>query len=146
MSKKTRNQKVDASESVLAPVSETKKGNEPAANSSDATEDLDLRGQDNKHHEARAKLDGEETKAKVEYEATLRCEEAAHYLRALADGMANGQITFNQGATRLDLAFGEAVELEVKASSKGVKERLSFEVRWRNARAPRLEIVSNPLA
>jgi amphi-Trp domain-containing protein len=72
-------------------------------------------------------------KGKIEFESVMQRSEAAIYFSALVDGLRQGQLQFRQGEESLSLAPAQQVVVEVKASRKGDKERVAFELEWRRS-------------
>ena len=70
-------------------------------------------------------------KNKIKFEATMQRQEAAIYFRALVDGLENGRLEFRQGDDTLELLPSDTVVVEVKASDKGSKQKVTFELEWR---------------
>lgn len=68
---------------------------------------------------------------KIAFENDMAREEAVSYLDAIVKGLATGSVTFRQGDECLELQPAANVEVEVKASRKGRKEKVSFELSWR---------------
>ena len=89
---------------------------------------------------AKLKLDKSDKKAKVSFNATMQREEAVAYLEAIVGGLRAGRMQFRQGEEHLVLEVGENVEVEVKATRKGDKGKVTFELGWRGD-GPALAIV-----
>lgn len=70
-------------------------------------------------------------KGKIKYEATLQRKEAVVYFSALVDGLSAGALHFKQGEEDLELNPAELLSVEVKASTKGARQKVSFEIEWR---------------
>lgn len=70
-------------------------------------------------------------KAKLRFESAVPREEAVAYFEAIVAGLRKGAIQFRRGDETLTVAPAGYVEIEVKASRKGAKERVSFEIAWR---------------
>jgi len=68
---------------------------------------------------------------KIAFENDMTREEAVSYLDAVVKGLATGTVTFRQGDECLELQPAANVAVEVKASRKGRKEKVSFELTWR---------------
>ena len=58
--------------------------------------------------------------------------EAVAYFTALVDGLRHGHLQFRHGQEDLSLVPSEQVAVEVKASKKGDKERVAFELEWKH--------------
>lgn len=72
-------------------------------------------------------------KGKIRFEAVMQRSEAAIYFGALVDGLRQGQLQFRHGEENLSLAPAQQVVVEVKASRKGDKEKVAFELEWRRS-------------
>ncbi len=59
-------------------------------------------------------------------------EQAADYLEALARGLRQGQVTLSTGDERFKLAPSRETELDLRASRRGVHNRVSLELTWRD--------------
>jgi amphi-Trp domain-containing protein len=70
-------------------------------------------------------------KGKIKFESVMQRSEAIAYFSALVDGLRHGQLQFRHGEELLSLKPSEQVQVEVKASKKGDKERVAFELTWR---------------
>src|SRR5688572_10709423 len=97
---------------------------------------------DREHDEAEADTGLEEThaddpkrkhKGKIKFESVMQRSEAVAYFSALVDGLRHGHLQFRHGDDDLALAPGEQVAVEVKATRKGDKEKVAFELEWRLA-------------
>ncbi len=82
-------------------------------------------------------------KAEASYEGSLPLEEAVSYFEAILLGMKKGQIHLRQGEEQLTLRPPAHLEIEVSASRKKQKERLSFEISWKVAPTDKLSISSD---
>ncbi|RJO69575.1 MAG: amphi-Trp domain-containing protein [Myxococcales bacterium] len=56
----------------------------------------------------------------------------AEHLEALAASFRNGKLSLSVGAEHLEMAAEGAVDMDVHAEKKGVRNTLSVELRWRN--------------
>jgi amphi-Trp domain-containing protein len=72
-------------------------------------------------------------KGKIKFESVMQRSEAATYFGALVDGLRQGQLQFRHGEENLSLAPAQQVVVEVKASRKGDKEMVAFELEWRRS-------------
>ena len=72
-------------------------------------------------------------RGKLKFESVMQRSEAAIYFGALVDGLRQGQLQFRHGEENLSLAPGQQVAVEVKASKKGDKEKVAFELEWRRS-------------
>jgi len=73
--------------------------------------------------------------SKVKFESVLAKEEAVSYFEALIEGLKKGTIQLKQGSHTIVLKPNGQVSIEVKASRKGDKEKLAFEITWRGEAA-----------
>jgi len=74
-------------------------------------------------------------KDKIKFTSVMQRAEAVAYFAALVDGLRHGRLQFRHGMESVALEPSEQVAVEVKASRKGEKERVSFELEWK--RPPR---------
>ena len=72
-----------------------------------------------------------EGKGKVKFESAMQRSEAVVYFGALVEGLRHGQLQFRHGNENLSLYPAEHVSVEVKASRKGDRERVAFELEWK---------------
>jgi amphi-Trp domain-containing protein len=72
-------------------------------------------------------------KGKIKFESVMQRSEAATYFGALVEGLRLGQLQFRHGEENLSLAPAQQVVVEVKASRKGDKEKVAFELEWRRS-------------
>jgi amphi-Trp domain-containing protein len=77
-------------------------------------------------------------KGKIKFESVMQRSEAVAYFGALVDGLRHGKLQFRYGEEDLALNPSEQVLVEVKASKKGDKERVAFELEWR--RTPETQV------
>jgi amphi-Trp domain-containing protein len=87
-------------------------------------------GEDELARGTRQTIDG-----KIKFEAVMQRSEAVAYFSALVDGLRHGHLQFRRGKEDLSLAPSEQVAVEVKASKKGDKERVAFELEWKHSNA-----------
>lgn len=81
-------------------------------------------------------------KSRIRYEGSMAREEAVSYFEAIVSGLKKGTIRFKQGDEALSLVAPDRLEVEVKATRKGDKAKVSFEMAWHGAEAQELEIGS----
>jgi amphi-Trp domain-containing protein len=82
--------------------------------------------------EADAELASDDSgKGKIKFESVMQRSEAVVYFSALVDGLKHGQLQFRHGKEQLSLAPTEQVVVEVKATRKGDREKVSFELEWK---------------
>jgi amphi-Trp domain-containing protein len=79
-------------------------------------------------------------KGKIKFESVMQRGEAATYFGALIDGLRHGQLQFRHGDQNLSLAPAQQVVVEVKASKKGDKEKVAFELEWRRSPEETVEL------
>lgn len=79
-------------------------------------------------------------KSKVEYKNRLGLQEAVSYFEALVAGLKKGQIELKQDENHLTLSPESEVVVEVKASAKEDKGKVSFKISWEKAQASELKI------
>ncbi len=72
-------------------------------------------------------------KGKIKFESTMQRQEAVTYFRALVDGLETGHLHFKQGEESLELDPSGPVAIELKASVKGDRQKVSFELEWRTS-------------
>jgi amphi-Trp domain-containing protein len=70
----------------------------------------------------------------------MQRDEAVAYFAALVDGLRHGHLQFKQRDEALELDPAPQVAVEVKASRKGEKEKVSFELSWKTGGEPELEV------
>jgi amphi-Trp domain-containing protein len=85
-------------------------------------------------------------KHKVEFESMLTRDEAAAYFEAIVSGLRKGSIHFHRSDHSLTLSPGQHVGVEVKATQKGGREKLVFELVWRTDRGSELTILAGEFA
>ena len=79
-------------------------------------------------------------KAKIKFASVMQRGEAVAYFAALVDGLRHGRLQFRHGMESVALEPTEQVAIEVKASRKGDKERVSFELEWKRPPRESLEV------
>ena len=79
-------------------------------------------------------------RAKIKFASVMQRGEAVAYFSALVDGLRHGRLQFRHGMESVALEPSEQVAIEVKASRKGDKERVSFELEWKRPPRESLEI------
>jgi amphi-Trp domain-containing protein len=77
---------------------------------------------------------------KLGFDGTLSLEEAVAYFEAVVSGLRNGKLRFRRAQESISLEPAANVEVEVKASRKGRKEKVSFELSWSKSSDKDLEI------
>lgn len=80
--------------------------------------------------------------SKIRFEATLAREEAVAYFEALITGLKKGSIHITQGDDHISLHPQAQIEVNVKAQRKEGRERISFEMGWRQPTNTDLTITS----
>jgi amphi-Trp domain-containing protein len=79
-------------------------------------------------------------KAKIKFTSVMQRGEAVAYFAALVDGLRHGRLQFRHGMESVALEPSDQVGIEVKASRKGEKERVSFELEWKRPPRESLEV------
>jgi amphi-Trp domain-containing protein len=79
-------------------------------------------------------------KAKIKFASVMQRGEAVAYFAALVDGLRHGRLQFRHGVESVALEPSDQVGIEVKASRKGEKERVSFELEWKRTPRESLEV------
>ena len=109
---------------------------------STAKEPKSSKDEDKKLADVAALTNGKE-RSKVKFEGMLPREEAISYFEAIVAGMKKGTIQLRQGEESVTLKLPEQVSLEVKAATKGDKEKIRFELAWHAPAGSDLKISSN---
>lgn len=91
--------------------------------------------QDDDEEEASAQRGG-----KVSFQGSMTREEATAYFEAIAAGLRRGSLLFRRGEDQLALSPAPHVEVQVKASGKEHKAKVSFELSWSTQGPSDLEI------
>ncbi len=99
---------------------------------SELEDELDL-ADDVADSEAQPGVPKREGKGKIKFESVMQRSEAAIYFSALVEGLREGQLQFRYGEENLSLSPAQQVVVEVKASRKGDKEKVAFELEWRRS-------------
>ena len=76
----------------------------------------------------------------AEYAQSVTREEATAYFEAIAAGLRRGSLLFRRGEDQLALSPAPHVEVQVKASGKEHKAKVSFELSWSTHGPSDLEI------
>lgn len=79
-------------------------------------------------------------KGKISFRSVLPRDEAAAYFDALLSGLRKGTLNFKQSDAQLELNLPVQLNVEVKAERKGAKEKVTFELSWREPDEPDLKI------
>ena len=69
-------------------------------------------------------------KARVSFEGGMAREEAAAYFETIVAGLKKGTLRFRQGGTSVELEVPSDLAVEIKASRKGDKAKIEFELSW----------------
>lgn len=93
-------------------------------------------------NESEDETNGQSSKGKVKFENAMPREEAVSYFQAILDGLKQGKLHFKQGDKTLAVTPADHLTIEVKASRKGLREKVSFELSWEHSEAQALEITS----
>lgn len=70
-------------------------------------------------------------KTSVDFEGTLPLAEAIKHLEHLLEGLREGTVRLSRGVESISLTPAKQVDVEIEARQKDDKERLSFELKWR---------------
>lgn len=83
---------------------------------------------------AKAKSNGKNgkksAKQRIKFESHLPTEEAVAYFEAIVTGLKKGRVQFNQAGESLSFDLPAHLDVEVKASRSGDKEKVVFELAW----------------
>ena len=71
-----------------------------------------------------------EMKKKISFKKMSHREEAIRYFEAIINGIKKGSIELKQESESLKLYPAENLKLDIKASSDGDKEKVSFKISW----------------
>jgi amphi-Trp domain-containing protein len=85
-------------------------------------------------------MDRDMDRAKIKFASVMQRAEAVAYFSALVDGLRHGRLQFRHGMQSVALEPSEQVAIEVKASRKGDKERVAFELEWKRPPRESLEV------
>ena len=89
----------------------------------------------------RDEADGEPPRGgKISFQGSMTRDEATAYFEAIAAGLRRGSLLFRRGSDQLALSPAPHVEVEVKASGKEHKAKVSFELSWSTQGPSDLEI------
>jgi amphi-Trp domain-containing protein len=91
--------------------------------------------------DAKSEKDGKKSKEKLSFDATMAREEAVAYFESIVAGLRSGSITFRRDERALTLEVGASLDIEVKATKKGEKQKVRFEIAWRGGDKAGLTIV-----
>lgn len=80
----------------------------------------------------KSEKDKKSDKTKIRFESNLARDEAVSYFKAIVSGLEEGKVNFRQGEESLTLHPADQVAVEVKASKKGDKAKITFELAWRD--------------
>lgn len=69
-------------------------------------------------------------KQRIKFESHLPTEEAVAYFEAIVTGLKKGRVQFNQAGESLSFTLPAHLDVEVKASRSGDKEKVVFELAW----------------
>lgn len=83
-------------------------------------------------------------KAEVSYKGAMELDRVAQYLDRLRASLAEGKVCVQNGDELVTLIPSKVIEVEVKASLKKSREKLSFELSWTRAESEHaLEITAS---
>lgn len=88
------------------------------------------------------KKDRRDDRAEVRFENSMPIEEAVSYFEAIVQALKKGTIHLKQGENSLTLSPMAQLNVEVKASRKKDKEKISFGISWRSVTESDLTITS----
>ena len=74
-------------------------------------------------------------KHKVNFKKSSTRDESVAYFQAIINGIKKGAIEFKQEEESIKLSPSQELSVEVKASSKGDKEKVTFKISWTKANA-----------
>lgn len=77
---------------------------------------------------------------KISFDSLMTRDEAVTYFDAIVKGLKSGAIHFRRNDQELTLEAGSHVDVEVKASRKGKKQKVEIELSWRTEKPADLEI------
>jgi len=90
----------------------------------------------------RAAKKREKKETKIKYERRMKREEAVTYFTSLITGLEKGTIQFKQGKDTVVITPAELVNVEIKAQTKGKREKVTFEMSWHTTNAQDISISS----
>jgi amphi-Trp domain-containing protein len=93
-----------------------------------------------RHEEEEDKEASAQRGGKVSFQGSMTREEATAYFEAIAAGLRRGSLLFRRGEDELALSPAPHVEVQVKASGKEHKAKVSFELSWSTQGPSDLEI------
>ena len=67
----------------------------------------------------------------MSYKALLETEQAVSYLEELVRSLRKGVVYIRHGEDQIELTPGDALEIELEASAKKGKQKVSLELSWR---------------
>jgi amphi-Trp domain-containing protein len=79
-----------------------------------------------------AAADKKDRKSRISFEGFMPADEAVAYFEAIVKGLKKGSVEFKQGEDSLALSPPAYLTVGVKASRKGSRAKISFEMSWRN--------------
>lgn len=112
---------------------DTQVGDKEASDKSDKSTVIEVASSEQESSESKKKGAG---KQKLEFEGSLSRQEAVAQLEALAKGLEKGKIQLQAKGQSIELSPSHHYDLELKAASKGSKERVSIELSWRASSDP----------
>lgn len=71
-----------------------------------------------------------DSQGKVKFESRLLTEEAVAYFEAIVEGLRKRQLSLSHKDTCLQMQLGSWLDVKVKASIKGTRQRLDFGLEW----------------
>jgi amphi-Trp domain-containing protein len=88
---------------------------------------------DDDDDDSKSKKHKKPKKVSIGYEAAMPRTEAVSYFESLVGGFRSGRIEFKQDGESLVLNPPDQLEIEVKATRKGDKAKIVFEIAWSDA-------------
>jgi amphi-Trp domain-containing protein len=89
------------------------------------------------------RTDAERDRSTLQFRSFIPRDEVVAYFEAIVSGLKNGQVHFKQGEHALLLEPPGHLDMHVKASRKGPKHKILFEIIWRDESSDALTISSS---
>ena len=84
----------------------------------------------------------EKEQTKIKYKRRMEREEAVSYFTSLISGLKKGSVQFKQGKDTVVLTPSDLVDVDIKALTKGKREKVTFEISWLTTQAQDISISS----
>jgi amphi-Trp domain-containing protein len=78
----------------------------------------------------------------IKYERQMEREDAVTYFTSLVSGLKKGAIQFKQGKDAVVITPSDLVDVEIKAQTKGRREKVMFEISWLSTKNQGISISS----